>query len=117
MRSPVSGGREIGMLRARIGAVAAAFLAALLAAAVAYAQEAPPAAKAADKPAATAPARGTAKRGPQKVFELGEIDVVGRIQKPSVFYVIDRGDLTYKSLPLERSLLKEVEDSVNRPPF
>ena len=66
---------------------------------------------------AAAPAQKPAKRGPQKVVEMDPLEVIGKVQKPHVFYVIERGDLKYKGLPLERSLLKEVEDSVNSAPF
>jgi len=45
------------------------------------------------------------------------LEVVGKVQKPRVYYVIGRGELKYQGLPLERDLLKEVEDAVERPPF
>ena len=54
---------------------------------------------------------------PKKVIEMDPLEVIGKVQKPHVFYVIERGELKYEGLPLERSLVKEVEESVKRPPF
>ena len=56
-------------------------------------------------------------KGPRKVVEMDPLEVIGKVQKPHVMYFIERGNLQYKGLPLERSLLKEVEDSVNSAPF
>jgi DMSO/TMAO reductase YedYZ molybdopterin-dependent catalytic subunit len=94
--------------------IAAGFLAlaTVLAATPVAAQQAPAAA-----PPAADKARAAPKKGPQRVIEMEALEVIGKVQKPHVFYVIERGDLKYRGLPLDRSLLKEVEDSVNRPPF
>ncbi len=45
------------------------------------------------------------------------LEVVGKVQKPRVYYVIGRGELTYHGIPLDRDLLKEVEEAVDGPPF
>ena len=78
------------------------------------AAEAVKATEAADK-SAKAPAR----KGPQKVTELvlEQKDVVGKVQKPRVFILIGRGELKYKGLSMDRSLLKEIEESAEGAPF
>jgi len=45
------------------------------------------------------------------------LEVLGKVQKPRVYYLIGRGELKYEGLPMDRDLLKEVEDSVKGPPF
>jgi len=57
------------------------------------------------------------KRGPQRVIEMETMEVVGKGQKPRVYYLISRGELTYEGLPMERSMSNEIEESVKRPPF
>jgi len=74
----------------------------------AVAQQAPP-------PAAAK--RKAPRRGPQKVIEMDTLEVLGKVQKPRVYYLIGRGELKYEGLPMDRDLLKEVEDSVKGPPF
>jgi hypothetical protein len=69
-----------------------------------------------DKPA-DGDKKGVNKKRPASVINLDEMEVVGKVQKPHVFYVIERGDLKYKGLPLERSLLDEVDASVKKDPF
>jgi hypothetical protein len=68
-------------------------------------------------PAATGEKASARTGGKRKVIEMDPLEVIGKVQKPHVFYVIERGNLKYRGLPLERSLLKEVEESVKRPPF
>ncbi len=58
-----------------------------------------------------------ARRKPTKVIEMDVLEVIGKVQKPRVYYVIGRGELKYHGLPLERDLLKEVEETVEGPPF
>lgn len=58
-----------------------------------------------------------ARRKPTKVIEMDVLEVIGKVQKPRVYYVIGRGELKYHGLPLERDLLKEVEKAVDGPPF
>lgn len=75
-----------------------------------------------DRPAAGTEAAGgergaRARRKPTKVIEMDVLEVIGKVQKPRVYYVIGRGELKYHGLPLERDLLKEVEETVERPPF
>lgn len=84
-----------------------------------WAQEPP----AADRPAATSGTEASggggarARRKPTKVIEMDVLEVIGKVQKPRVYYVIGRGELKYHGLPLERDLLKEVEKTVEGPPF
>lgn len=67
---------------------------------------------------ATGADRGArARRKPTKVIEMDVLEVIGKVQKPRVYYVIGRGELKYHGLPLERDLLKEVEETVEGPPF
>lgn len=79
------------------------------------AADTPPEASATEAPGGD---RGTrARRKPTKVIEMDILEVIGKVQKPRVYYVIGRGELTYHGLPLERDLLKEIEDTVEGPPF
>ena len=57
------------------------------------------------------------KRGPQRVIEMETMEVVGKGQKPRVYYLIGRGEMTYDGLPMERNMSNEIEESVKRPPF
>jgi len=85
----------------------------------AHAQQGPsePGPAPAEGPAAATGRAARAARKPAKVIEMDVLEVVGKVQKPRVYYVIGRGELKYQGLPLERDLLKEVEDAVERPPF
>lgn len=81
-------------------------------------------APAADRPAAASGKEATggerearARRKPTRVIEMDVLEVIGKVQKPRVYYVIGRGELKYHGLPLERDLLKEVEETVEGPPF
>jgi len=65
----------------------------------------------------TRPQRKSKARRPQKVIEMETLEVLGKVQKPRVYYLIGRGELKYEGLPMDRDLLKEVEDSVKGPPF
>ncbi len=80
--------------------------------------------RAADRPAAASATEAAgggggarARRRPTKVIEMDVLEVIGKVQKPRVYYVIGRGELKYHALPLERDLLKEVEERVEGPPF
>lgn len=86
-------------------------MAAVLGAATALAQDGSPRAPADGRTSV----RGAAPK--RKVIEMDPLEVIGKVQKPHVFLVIERGDLKHRGLPLERSLLKEIEESVKRPPF
>lgn len=57
------------------------------------------------------------RKGPIRVFHLDEVVVKGKIQKPHVEYIIDRGELNREGLRLEKSLLEEIKGSVEGPPF
>lgn len=61
--------------------------------------------------------RKSKRRGPRKVIEMDTLEVLGKVQKPRVFLLIGRGELKYEGLPMDRDLLKEVEDTVKGPPF
>lgn len=69
-----------------------------------------PAAKEAQKAQST-------RRGPQRVIEMETMEVVGKGQKPRVYYLIGRGELAFEGLPLERSFVGEIEESVKGPLF
>lgn len=48
---------------------------------------------------------------------LDTMVVYGKVQKPEVFRFVERGELKLEELPLDRDLLREVEESVNKPGF
>jgi hypothetical protein len=80
------------------------------------AQATPPA----DAPAGAKMKEWVRKGSQQKVVELtfDAVDrIEGKVQKPGVDYLITQGDLEYDGLPLERDLLKDLEDSLKGPPF
>lgn len=60
---------------------------------------------------------GLTQRKPTKVIEMDTLEVIGKVQKPRVYYVIGRGKLEYHLIPLERDLLKEVEKTLEGGPF
>ena len=51
------------------------------------------------------------------VISLEEMTIVGRIQKPEVFYVLGRTDFSYKGLTLKRSFVDRIGRSVRSNPF
>jgi hypothetical protein len=55
--------------------------------------------------------------GKGKIIVLDEEKIEGRIQKPEVFYILQRSNLNYKSLELQRSFVPEIVDSVKKQPF
>ncbi|MFT5430351.1 MAG: hypothetical protein ACI9OJ_001025 [Myxococcota bacterium] len=60
------------------------------------------------------------RRVPKKLLgtqELDELVVVGRIQKPEVFYVLGRTDFSYKGLTLKKSFVDRIKRSVRSNPF
>jgi len=56
-------------------------------------------------------------RNMPKIQELDAIEIVGRIQKPEVFYVLGRTDFSYKGLALKRSFVDRIGRSVRSNPF
>lgn len=65
----------------------------------------------------TEPKKKAGRRGPQKVIEMDTLEVLGKVQKPRVYYLLGRGELKHEGFPMDRDLLKEVEDTVKGPPF
>lgn len=51
------------------------------------------------------------------IQELEELVVVGKIQKPEVFYVLGRTDFSYKGLTLKKSFVDKIKRSVRSNPF
>ena len=51
------------------------------------------------------------------IQQLEELTIIGRIQKPEVFYVLGRSDFNYKGLNLKRSFVDRIRKSVRRNPF
>lgn len=51
------------------------------------------------------------------VTALDELVVIGRIQKPEVFYVLGRSDFRYKGLDLKKSFVERIKKSVRSNPF
>ena len=62
------------------------------------------------------------KRRPQpktmpKVTALEELVVIGKIQKPEVFYVLGRSDFQYRGILLKKSFVDRIGKSVRSNPF
>jgi len=45
-----------------------------------------------------------------KVINMGELVVKGKVQKPRVMYILNKGKIKYKGIPLKEDFLKKVED-------
>ena len=69
-----------------------------------------------DRSARAGRSRRTPAKAP-KVQELDELVVVGRIQKPEVFYVLGRTNFSYRGLTLKKSFVDRIKRSVRRNPF
>lgn len=54
---------------------------------------------------------------PQRIVEMDTLEVWGKVQKPHVWYVIDRGELKMKELPMERNMVRELQETVKASPF
>ncbi len=52
-----------------------------------------------------------------KSNQLEELIVVGKLQKPEVFYVLGRTDFAYKGLELQENFLERIGKSVKGNPF
>lgn len=46
-----------------------------------------------------------------------ELVIVGKIQKPEVFYVLGRSDFSYRGIKLARTFVDEIRRSVRTNPF
>ncbi len=104
----------------RIARVLVAFTVTLSVAGSAFAGRAfaePPAGEA---PKTSKPAKRTrddagSLRGVNEIED--ELVIVGKIQKPEVFYVLGRTDFSYRGIKLARSFVDEIRQSVRSNPF
>jgi hypothetical protein len=78
---------------------------------------APPDKKASDKESIDKLRKCSEPRKAPGVTALSELVVVGRIQKPEVFYILSRVDFRYKGLQLKRSFVDKIKKSVRSNPF
>ena len=62
------------------------------------------------------PASAQEKRNP-KVIELEGIDVIGKVAKPQVFYVLGRSTIRYEQLKLDQSFVKRIVAAARANPF
>lgn len=96
---------------------------AALAPCLALAQPAPPAQPAPAAPAAqpapappAKPVRPADKQTP-RVIELDDIVVRGEVQKPEVFYILQRSELNFKGQAPDKSFIPSIIESVDKDPF
>ena len=62
--------------------------------------------------------KGRAKpKGIPSVQRLEELTIIGRIQKPEVFYVLGKSAFSYKGLNLKNSFVDRIRKSVRSNPF
>lgn len=66
--------------------------------------------------ASTPPAYAQEKRNPQ-VIELEGIDVIGKVVKPEVFYILGRSTIRYEQLKLDQSFVSRIVASARSNPF
>ena len=59
--------------------------------------------------AGTVYAKSGKPKPPGRVIEMGELVVKGRVQKPRVMYILDKGKIDYQGIPLKEDFLKKVE--------
>jgi hypothetical protein len=100
-----------------VGLVTAAAAWAALGLGVALAEPDDAAAPAATAAPDAAAAVAGAKKKKGGIIVLDAIKVEGRIQKPQAFYILQRTNLNFTSLELERSFLPDIEKSVLSDPF
>ncbi len=71
-----------------------------------------------DEPAAS---EGRSRPRPGDVKGVEEISeelvIIGKIQKPEVFYVLGRNEFAYRGIKLKRSFVDEIRRSVRDNPF
>ena len=56
------------------------------------------------------------KRNP-KIIELEGIDVIGKVAKPQVFYVLGRSTVRYEQLKLDQSFVQRIVETARKNPF
>ena len=64
----------------------------------------------------TTPAAAKDKRSP-KIIELEGIDVIGKVAKPQVFYVLGRSTVRYEQLKLDQSFVQRIVETARKNPF
>ena len=64
-----------------------------------------------------APASAQEEERNPKVIELEGIDVVGKVEKPQVFYVLARSAFRYEQLTLDQSFIDRIVDTARKNPF
>ena len=64
----------------------------------------------------TGPVSAQEKRNP-KVIELEGIDVIGKVAKPQVFYVLGRSSVRYEQLKLDQSFVQRIVETARQNPF
>ena len=52
-----------------------------------------------------------------KVIELEGIDVIGKVEKPEVFYVLARSSVRYEQLTLDQSFIDRIVATARKNPF
>lgn len=57
------------------------------------------------------------KRGGGRVIRISDVKIVGRIQKPQAFYVLNRAPLNYEGFKRKESFVKKVINAVKKTPF
>jgi hypothetical protein len=92
-------------------------VAALLVSPAAFADEP----KADDTSGTTGAKGGNTRSKAASLTNLNEIEdelvIVGKIQKPEVFYILGKSDFAYKGVKLARSFVDEIGRSVRSNPF
>lgn len=66
---------------------------------------------------ASVPASAQPRARPRRVITLDTIEIVGRLQKPNAFYILNRSNLGYEVMDLRSSFLREIIRTVRRDPF
>lgn len=57
-----------------------------------------------------------ADRQAQKAVDLGEAKIDGRVYKPSVFYVLARGGISWQALEIRHNFVPRIlQDALKRP--
>lgn len=51
----------------------------------------------------------TKVKPPGRIINMGELVIKGRVQKPRVMYILDKGKIKYQGIPLKDDFLKKVE--------
>ncbi|MGB0590024.1 MAG: hypothetical protein ACPGU1_10130 [Myxococcota bacterium] len=64
-----------------------------------------------------APSASAADKRNPKVIELEGIDVIGKVAKPQVFYVLGRSTVRYEQLKLDQSFVTRIVAAARANPF